>query len=138
MKKGFCLALTLLLLLSALGGCAQQADELPAPAAASQSPATAAATPTPAPVEATAEPTPSPTPVEATAAPAPSEGPFRFTRENFPELDGSTACVPMAEAICSVLLGEDRDAVQDLVRFNRTTASFRNLMENRCGLILAS
>ncbi|MBQ1372335.1 MAG: hypothetical protein IIY70_05330, partial [Oscillospiraceae bacterium] len=61
---------------------------------------------------------------------------FRFTRENFPRLDGSTACLPMAEVVCSVLLGEDRDSVQDLIQFNRTTQSFRNLMEGECDLLL--
>lgn len=62
---------------------------------------------------------------------------FRFTRENFPRLDGSTACLPMAEAVCSLLLGETRDQVQDLIHFNRTTQSFRNLMNGECDLLLA-
>ena len=70
-----------------------------------------------------------------TEAPQPE---FRFTRENFPRLDGSTACLPMAEAVCSVLLGESREAVQDLIHFNRTTQSYRNLMEGSCDLLLAS
>ena len=56
-----------------------------------------------------------------TAAPV-----FRFTRENFPRMDGSTACIPLAEAVASVLLGESREQAADLVRFNRTTQSFRN------------
>ncbi|MBR6120349.1 MAG: substrate-binding domain-containing protein [Oscillospiraceae bacterium] len=74
------------------------------------------------------------------AQPRPTEAPpaeFRFTRENFPRLDGSTACLPMAEAVCSVLLGESREAVQDLIHFNRTTQSFRNLMAGDCDLLLA-
>ena len=82
---------------------------------------------------------------ETTAVPTETEVPttedpnlFRFTRENFPRLDGSTACIPLGEAVCSVLLGEDREAVQDLVQFNRTTQSFRNLMYGDCDLILAS
>ena len=88
------------------------------------------------------ETTPAP---ETTAVPTETEVPttedpnlFRFTRENFPRLDGSTACIPLGEAVCSVLLGEDREAVQDLVQFNRTTQSFRNLMYGDCDLILAS
>ena len=82
-------------------------------------------------------------PVESTTAasapPVSSEvvPEFRFTRENFPRLDGSTACLPMAEAVCSVLLGEERESVQDLIHFNRTTQSFRNLMEGNCDLLLA-
>lgn len=62
---------------------------------------------------------------------------FRFTRENFPRLDGSTACIPLGEAICSVLLGESREQVQDLIHFNRTTQSFRNLMDGVCDLLIA-
>lgn len=80
------------------------------------------------------------TEIPDTEAPATTEEPvpeFRFTRENFPRLDGSTACLPMAEAVCSVLLGESREAVQDLIRFNRTTQSFRNLMAGDCDLLLA-
>ena len=82
-------------------------------------------------------------PVESTTAasapPVSSEvvPEFRFTRGNFPRLDGSTACLPMAEAVCSVLLGEERESVQDLIHFNRTTQSFRNLMEGNCDMLLA-
>lgn len=62
---------------------------------------------------------------------------FRFTRDNFPRLDGSTACIPLGEAICSVLLGESREDVKDLVQFNRTTQSFRNLMSGDCDLLIS-
>lgn len=63
---------------------------------------------------------------------------FRFTRENFPRLDGSTSLVPLGEAVCSVLLGERREDVADLVQFNRTTQSYRNLKDGYCDLLLAS
>ena len=72
-----------------------------------------------------------------TAAPTEPADVFTFTRENLPRLDGSTACLPMAEAVCSVLLGESREDVQDLIHFNRTTQSFRNLMAGDCDLLLA-
>ena len=62
---------------------------------------------------------------------------FRFTRENFPRLDGSTACIPLGEALCSVLLGESREDVTDLVQFNRTTQSFRNLMSGDADLLIS-
>ncbi|MBQ3864911.1 MAG: substrate-binding domain-containing protein [Clostridia bacterium] len=84
-----------------------------------------------------------PTQNPATQAPAPTEAPtpepddaFVFTRENFPRMDGSTSMVPMAEAVASVLLGESREAVADLVHFNRTTQSFRNLMNGLCDILL--
>ena len=66
-----------------------------------------------------------------TAAPV-----FRFTRENFPRMDGSTACIPLAEAVASVLLGESREQAADLVRFNRTTQSFRNLKDGLCDILI--
>ncbi len=72
-------------------------------------------------------------PTEATTEPA---NLFTFTRENFPRMDGSTSMVPLGEAVASVLLGESRDAVTDLVQFNRTTQSFRNLMNGECDILI--
>ena len=40
-----------------------------------------------------------------------------------PVLDGVLSAVPLAEAVCSVLLGESREEVADLVQISRTTAS---------------
>ncbi len=50
---------------------------------------------------------------------------FTFTRANFPRLNGSTAMVPLGQAIASVMLGETREEVQDLMNFSRTTQSYR-------------
>lgn len=63
---------------------------------------------------------------------------FVFTRENFPRLDGSTATVPLAQAVCSVLLGESRADVGDLTRFSKTTASYRALMNGEADLLIAA
>ena len=90
------------------------------------------------------KPTETAAPASDNETPAPTEAPaipensFRFTRDNFPRLDGSTSLVPLAEAVCCVLLGENREDVTDLVQFNRTTQSYRNLMYGQCGLLLAS
>ena len=75
---------------------------------------------------------------EITAPPAASEGQFVFTRENFPGLDGSTSMIPLGEAIACVLLGETRQEVQDLIRFNRTSQSFINLSEKLCDVVIAA
>lgn len=65
----------------------------------------------------------------ASFAPAgPREGQFVFTRENFPQLDGSTSTLPLARAIASVLLGETREEVSNLFSFSKTTQSYRMLM----------
>ena len=89
--------------------------------------AACAKTPVPAPTEA-----PTATP-EAT--PAPEQ--FRFTRENFPRLNGSTAMVPLGQAIASVMLGETREEVADLTNFSRTTQSYRELMWGQADLLIS-
>ena len=63
---------------------------------------------------------------------------FVFTRENFPRMDGSTSTVPLAEAIACVLLGEPRSDVAELVEFNRTTQSLRNLAAGLCDILIVS
>lgn len=63
---------------------------------------------------------------------------FTFTRDNLPRLDGSTSTVPLAQAMCAVLLGEDLTQVSDLVSFSKTTQSYRNLMFGQADLILAA
>ena len=76
----------------------------------------------------------------AAAPPEESDPPteeFVFTRENMPRLNGSTSAVPLAEAVCSVLLGESREEVADLVQFSRTTASYEALMAGEDDLLLA-
>ena len=86
--------------------------------------------------EPTPQPEPAPTP--EISAPVEESEPFVFTRENLPRLDGSTSTVPLAQSMCAVLLGEDLDAVTDLIRFSRTTQSYRNLMAGEADLLLAA
>ena len=68
----------------------------------------------------------------------PQPGQFVFTRENFPRLDGSTSTVPLGEAIASVLLGESREEVSDLIQFSRTTESYRNLLWGNADVVIAA
>lgn len=83
-------------------------------------------------------PQPEAKPAIEVSAPIDETVPFVFTRENLPRLDGSTSTAPLAQAMCAVLLGEDLDAVTDLIHFSRTTQSYRNLMEDRADLLLAA
>ena len=71
-------------------------------------------------------------------ASASQQASFVFTRENLPRLDGSTSTVPLAQAMCAVLLGKDPEQVSDLVDFSRTTQSYRNLMAGERDLVLAA
>jgi len=66
----------------------------------------------------------------------PPEEPFRFTRENFPRLNGSTSTVPLAEAVCSILLGESREEVGDLIHFSKTTQAYRELLYGHADLLI--
>ncbi|MGI6072390.1 MAG: PstS family phosphate ABC transporter substrate-binding protein [Lachnospiraceae bacterium] len=64
-------------------------------------------------------------------------GQFVFTRENFPRLNGSTSMVPLGQAIASVMLGETREEVADLINFSRTTQSYRELMNGQADLLIS-
>ncbi len=71
-----------------------------------------------------------------TAEPDPGAKTFTFTRENLPRLDGSTSTAPLAEAVCSVLLGESREEVADLVHFTKTTNAYYNLLHGQVDLLI--
>lgn len=80
------------------------------------------------------EPAPEePEPVEVTE---PEPVVYTFTRDNFPRLDGSTSTAPLAEAVCSVLLGETREEVSDLVKFSKTTNAYYNLISGEADLLI--
>lgn len=72
----------------------------------------------------------------AAATPAPSQ--YVFTRENFPRLDGSTATVPLGQAVAAVLLGESREAVDDLIQFNKTSRAYYNLVDGEADLLIVA
>lgn len=78
------------------------------------------------------QPQPQPDPVETQQVEQ-----FVFTRENFPRLNGSTAMVPLGQAIASVLLGETREETADLTKFSRTTQSYRELMNGQADLLIS-
>lgn len=85
------------------------------------------------------EPTPAPTPTAEPTAPAtPAPGQFRFTRENFPRLDGSTATVPLGQAVAAVLLGENRESVNDLISFHKTSRAYYNLVDGEADLLIVA
>lgn len=71
-----------------------------------------------------------------TASPDPQVSRPSFTRDDLPRLDGSTSTVPLALAVCAEVLSESREEVQDLVRFNKTTTAYFNLLEGNADLLI--
>ena len=63
---------------------------------------------------------------------------YRFTRENFPVLDGSTSMLPLGEAVAASLLGEPQTEAAEKLEFHRTTESFRYLMRGESDLLLVA
>lgn len=130
-KTLLALLLALTLAVGLLGACAKDDGGSGRPAADGQTPDDAPDGETP------DDETPDDAPDDETPDDQTPDAPtFTFTRENFPRMDGSTSMVPLGQAVASVLLGQSREDVADLVSFNRTTQSFRNLASGQCDLLL--
>lgn len=121
MKKLTSLVLILALLLS-LAGCAVVSPPDPEP------------DPKPDP-QPQPEPQPEPEP-DPEPEPLPDYNAPHYTRDELPRFDGSTSTVPLAEAVLSVILGEDRESVRDLVSFSKTTNSYVNLMNGDTDILI--
>ena len=135
MKAMLGLMLCLVFLLTACGGGETSTEATTVAPSTAVTESNGGSTETPSAPTETAE-----VPVETTETPVETTETalFTFTRENFPKIDGSTSLVPLGEAIASVLLGEPRENVADLISFNRTTQSYRNLMWGDCDIIIAA
>lgn len=72
-----------------------------------------------------AEPPPSPLPVEEA---------FPFTEENYPRVDGSTATIPLIEAVECALLGKPRAEVT--VNVSKTSGAYVALANNEADILL--
>ncbi|MDR0916590.1 MAG: substrate-binding domain-containing protein [Oscillospiraceae bacterium] len=87
----------------------------------------------------TVDPVPSATPsAESTVSPSPTPTPegFELTAENFPRLDGSTATIPLAEAVVATLLGIPRAEAAEFINFSTTTYAYQNLMREETDLLI--
>ena len=62
------------------------------------------------------------------------EPPFPFTEENYPRVDGSTATIPLIEAVESVLLQKPRSEIQ--VSISKTSAAYVALANNEADVLL--
>jgi len=65
-----------------------------------------------------------------------TEPSISFTEETFPKLDGSTANIPLAQALAKLFLGMDDLEAEDFVNFNTTPKSYKNLADGACDLLL--
>ena len=83
--------------------------------------------------ETTESESPAPT-IEPTASPAPEAERFPFTEENYPRVDGSTATIPLIEAVESVLLEKPRKEVT--VSISKTSGAYEALAANRTDILL--
>jgi len=59
-----------------------------------------------------------------------------FTADTFPKLDGSTANIPLAQALVKSFLGLDDTQAEDFVAFNTTPRAYENLAKGECDLLL--
>jgi len=79
----------------------------------------------------------SPAPEQSpTAEPSPSTAPYEITRENFPRLDGSTACIPLGEALAATMLGISREEAGEYSVFTKTSDSIYALIARNADLII--
>lgn len=62
---------------------------------------------------------------------------FRFTRENFPAMGGSFAMRPLGEAIASIMLGENREEVSNLLDFGNSGFSLQKLRDGELDIVLS-
>lgn len=73
--------------------------------------------------------------VQPVTSPDDMETPF-MTKEEFPVMDGSTANIPLGEAIYSFLTGTDREEAKRDLKFNTTPDGYYNLMNGNADLLL--
>lgn len=64
--------------------------------------------------------------------------PFEFTLENYPNMGGSLANLPLGEAVTATVLGIDREKASELIVFEgSTTDNYEALVDGRFDILLA-
>ena len=111
MKK-LLMVLTAILIATNISGCARMTGDIITPTS-----------------EPSTEPTAEPTAQTSTE--------LQFTFVNIPKIDGSTATIPLAEAIYSATLGIDRDKGAELVNFSGTNNAYIKLVDGETDIIFA-
>ena len=127
MKKTVTLILICALTMALLAGCADKPAETTSgsPPPVSTPPSESADTPSPT-VSDTASPSETP----------PTEQGFVFTAENFPRIDGSTATIPLGQAVMATLLGITRAETEDKIQFSGTNNAYNRLGYGETDLLI--
>jgi ABC-type phosphate transport system substrate-binding protein len=61
-----------------------------------------------------------------------------FTKESFPKIDGSTATIPLSQAIAEKLLGMLSDKSKEFIKHNTTHNAYVNLIEGKADIIFVT
>ena len=130
MKKLLSVILCLSVCLAVFAGCKNTQEPEPEQVQAPES--TQGLTPSPTPTIAPVV-MPSTTPVTSPVA-MPVSDRFPFTEENFPRIDGSTATIPLIEAVTSALLGKPRADIN--VSVSKTSEAYVALAKNETDILL--
>ncbi|MDR2649376.1 MAG: substrate-binding domain-containing protein [Clostridiales bacterium] len=124
----------LFVLMAMLSGCVSMAGPAGAASASAEAPAASAS------VEesAASEPVEDPTGV-VSAPPTESEidvTGLKISEDEYPRVDGSTAMIPLGEAVAAVMMEKDRADCAQYAEFNRTYVSYTRLVDNEADILI--
>ncbi len=59
-----------------------------------------------------------------------------FTEAEFPRLDGSTATIPLGEALAALMMGKNRAECAEYAKFSGTNEAYKKLVSGRASILL--
>lgn len=62
----------------------------------------------------------------------------KFTKDTYPRIDGSTATIPLSEAIASELLGLSKEEATTFIHHNTTHYAYENLLNGKADIIFVT
>lgn len=62
----------------------------------------------------------------------------KFTKETFPKIDGSTATIPLSQAIASSILGMTKEEAAKFIKHNTTHNAYINLFDKKADIIFVT
>jgi phosphate transport system substrate-binding protein len=61
-----------------------------------------------------------------------------FTLETYPRVDGSTATIPLSEAVAREMLGLTKEESTNFIKQNTTHYAYENLINNKADIIFVT